>query len=367
MDNRFFILSGESSGDVHAANLAKSIKKINPTIELVGWGGDKMRSAGVRITKNLDELAFMGFWEVLSNIDKIRKNFIECKNTIIDLKINTLILVDYPGFNLRIAKWAKERQIKVVYYISPQVWAWKKNRVFKIKKYVDSLYCILPFEKDFYKQFQYDVHYFGHPLLDEIKSFNYDQEFIKRQEKKQVLAILPGSRKQEIEKKIKTMINAALHFKNKYEIFVACAPNIDDSFYNQFKTDSICFVKGKTYELLSVAKIAIVTSGTATLETALFKVPQVICYKSSWLSYQIARKLIKVKYISLVNLILNDKIVEELIQYRFNEKNIIKYLSEIEEGEVKRLDMISSYSNLVQLLGVEGVSDRIANHLIHNQ
>lgn len=366
MANNIFILAGEKSGDIHAANLAGSILALNPKLKIYGWGGSKMERSGVSVLKDLKDLAFMGFWEVLVNLKKIKSNFKECKSSIIQKKIDVLILVDYPGFNLRIAKWAKSKNIKVIYYISPQVWAWKKSRVHIIKRYVDEMYCILPFEKDFYAQFDVNVQYFGHPLLDEINSFrtNYKSDY--SIEEKPVLAILPGSRKQELERKLSIMLKAALLLKDKYKIVVACAENIEASFFEKYKNENVDFVFGETYRLLSQANIAIVTSGTATLETALFNVPQVVCYKSSWISFHIAKRLIKVKYISLVNLILDDKAVEELIQHQCNVKNILEQIRRIESGKPEREIILNKYSKLVQLLGVNGASNRIAKHFIEN-
>ena len=364
LDNNIFLLCGEASGDMHAANLVKAMKVVQKDVQVVGWGGRKLELQGVKILKDLSELSFMGFWEVLMNLKKIRRNFRDCKRDIISQNIKTLILVDYPGFNLRIAKWAHQKGIKVIYYISPQVWAWKRNRVFQIKKYVDVLYCILPFEAEFYANYNYPVKYFGHPLLDEIVSFKEKQEGKIVKTNKPILAILPGSRKQEIEKKLPIMIDAALAFKESYDIKVACSSHVDFSFYEKFKRNSISFVYGETYELLSVSTMAIVTSGTATLETALFKVPQVVCYKSSFFSFFIAKRLIQVKYISLVNLIMNKKVVTELIQNDCTKNNIIKELKLLQENTETRTTQIEDYNHLVQLLGNSGASTRIAEDLM---
>jgi len=361
---RLFILAGEASGDLHASNLVKEMKKINSDLTLLGWGGDKMKNAGVQILKELKDLSFMGFLEVLMNFSKISKNFKDCKNQLLSHEIDTVILVDYPGFNLRMAKWCKSRGIRVIYYISPQVWAWKKNRVFTIRENVDALYCILPFEVDFYKKYDYNSFYFGHPLLDEIKNFKetYIDDYFSTE--LPIVAILPGSRKQEIERKLPTMLEAAKRLTG-YSIYVACAPNLSEYFYLQYKSEGVNFVQHRTYDLLNAATVAIVTSGTATLEAALFKVPQVVCYKSSTISYAIAKQLIKVKYISLVNLILEKPVVKELIQNECTSDQIYLELQKILPGETETKRVVEEYTKLVQLLGESGASRRIAAHILN--
>jgi len=362
---KIFILSGEASGDLHAANLVHEMKRIQPNLDIQGWGGDRLQKEGVVIKKHIRELAFMGFLEVVLNLKTILKNFKICKKEILDFKPDVLILVDYPGFNLRIAEWAKQENIRVFYYVSPQIWAWKKNRVFKIKKSVERMYCILPFEKDFYKQYEVDVNYLGHPLLDEVQHFRTQHQEDLPSFQKPILAILPGSRKQEIERKLPIMLEAAKQFP-AYHILVACAPNLDLSYYDKFKVDGVDFIQGKTYSILNVANLAIVTSGTATLETALFRVPQVVCYKSSPASYWIARSLIHIKYISLVNLILDKAAVKELIQADCSVQKIVAQLKEIEDEKAGREKMIENYNNLVQLLGEKGASARIAENMLQN-
>jgi lipid-A-disaccharide synthase len=361
--NRIFILAGEASGDLHASNLVKELLKINSELSIFGWGGDKMKDAGVEVLKELKDLSFMGFLEVLLNINKIKKNFHDCKEQLITYNIDTIILVDYPGFNLRMAKWAKLRGIHVVYYISPQIWAWKKNRVFTIRKYVDAMFCILPFEVEFYTKYNYEAHYFGHPLLDEISTFKNDKESEWLIKSGPIIAILPGSRKQEVERKLPLMIAAAKKLEG-YKIVVACAPNLPLSFYTQYQSEAIEFAQHRTYELLSHATVAIVTSGTATLETALFKVPQVVCYKSSFLSYFIAKQLVKIKYISLVNLILNRPVLTELIQQDCTSQRIYNELLKIVPDGLETKRVYSEYELLVQLLGDSGASERIATQIL---
>ena len=365
MTKKIFILSGEASGDLHAANLVYEMKLKNPALQFEGWGGDRLQKEGVNIKKHIRDLAFMGFLEVVLNLKKILKNFKICKKDILDFQPDILILVDYPGFNLRIAEWAKTQNIRIFYYVSPQIWAWKKNRVFKIKKSVERMYCILPFEKDFYKQYDIEVNYLGHPLLDEIQHFRMSHKEDLPKFTKPILSILPGSREQEIERKLPVMLEAAKHFLN-YHILVACAPNLELSYYDKFKSEGVDFVQNKTYSILNIANLAIVTSGTATLETALFRVPQVVCYKSSPVSYWIARTLINIKYISLVNLILDKASVKELIQGECSVQKIVKELKLIEEGKEGRSRMIDDYNNLVQLLGEKGASARIAKNMLAN-
>ncbi len=358
---KIFVIAGEASGDMHAANLIQEMKSIHADSEMVGWGGDRMKNEGVLIKKHISELAFMGFKEVILNLKTILHNFKSCKSQILEFKPDFILLVDYPGFNLRIAKWAKKKGIPVAYYISPQIWAWKQSRVFQIKENVTKMYSILPFEPEFYKKFGVEVEYCGHPLLDEIARFNQtiDNKF---SSVKPILAILPGSRKQEIERKLPIMLEAAKHF-TEHEIVVACAPNLPMNYYEKYESKNIRFVQNETYRLLNNASLAIVTSGTATLETALFRVPQVVCYKSSKMSYFIARMLVKIKYISLVNLILNREVVCELIQNQCNTERIVQELQSIEVDSIKRKTMLKDYNQLISLLGENGSSRRVAEKI----
>lgn len=366
---KLYIIAGEASGDLHGSNLMKHLKAENTSLDFRYWGGDKMQQQGGTLVKHIKDLAFMGFLEVIKNIKTILNNIRYCKNDIEAFQPDALILIDYPGFNLRIAEWAKSQGIKVYYYVSPQVWAWKQSRVHKIKKCVDELYVILPFEKDFYKKFDFKVHYLGHPLLDAVDDFKatvVDKKLIyddNNLSDKPIIALLPGSRKQEVSVKLPIMLNAVRTFEG-YQIIIAGAPSLSPDFYLQFinETDKIIF--GKTYDLLEIAEAAVVTSGTATLETALFKVPQVVCYKSSNFSYQIAKRLIKIKFISLVNLILNREAVKELIQKDCNATLIEQELSEIIVGGKKREKMLNDYNELEQILGAGGASSKIAHALL---
>lgn len=370
MGKKVYIITGEASGDLHASNLMSAMLNESPSIDFRYWGGDKMQEVQSGLVKHIKELAFMGFWEVMTHLRTILKNIKFCKEDIEQFNPDVLILVDYPGFNLRIAEWAKERGIKVVYYISPQVWAWKQGRVHKIKKIVDQMFVILPFEKPFYKKFDFDVEYLGHPLLDEIEKYAFDSSFEAEFRRKNdldnrpIISLLPGSRKQEVKKKLPIMLEAAKEFPN-HQLVVAGAPSLDADFYQSVTQSKAKFVFGKTYELLACSKVAMVTSGTATLETALLKVPQVVCYKSSSISYSIAKRLIKVNYISLVNLIMDKEVVRELIQGDCTPKKIAHELNEILSNEQYRDEIMSNYELLATKLGGGGASKRIAQSLLN--
>lgn len=366
---RLYVIAGEASGDLHGSNLMSAMLKENADIQFRFWGGDRMEALAGKPVKHIKELAFMGFIEVVANLRAILGNIKFCKQDILAFKPDAIVLIDYPGFNLRIAEWAHEQGIKVIYYISPQVWAWKQKRVHKIKKVVDEMYVILPFEQDFYKKFDMDVHYVGHPLLDEISNFRHQQlDFAKFTEKhsldeRPIIALLPGSRKQEISVKLPIMLSVVKDFPD-YQFVIAVAPSQDLNFYRQFvKENSAHLVEGANYQLLANSHAALVTSGTATLETALFKVPQVVCYKGSAISYQIAKRLIKVKYISLVNLIADKEIVKELIQNELNEINLRQELSSILEN-AKRQQLESEYSDLIDILGGSGASEIAAKSML---
>lgn len=367
---KYYIIAGEASGDLHGANLIKALFKKDSNAEIRCWGGDLMENAGGIIVKHYKELAFMGFAEVLMNIRTIFKNINYCKEDIITYSPDILILIDYPGFNMRIADFAHKQQIKVHYYISPQIWAWKENRIHKIKRDIDEMYVILPFEKEFYEQkHQFSVHFVGHPLIDAIAnrpqiSLENFQKKYKLQEKP-IIALLPGSRKQEIRKMLQTMLKMPNLFPD-YQFVIAGAPSQDLEFYKPFiRQKNVHFISNKTYDLLSVSYAAIVTSGTATLETALFKVPEIVCYKTSWFSYQIGRRLVKLNFISLVNLIMNREVVKELIQHDFNQKNLAKELKKITEGK-QREAMFLDYYELEKKLGGKGASDKTAELIIQS-
>ncbi|HIP31288.1 MAG TPA: lipid-A-disaccharide synthase [Crocinitomicaceae bacterium] len=364
---KLYIIAGEASGDLHASNLMQALVDQNGELEFRFWGGDKMQAiAKGGLVRHINDLAFMGFLEVLMNIRTILGNISFCKKDIEEFAPDALVLIDYPGFNLRIAEWAKSKGIKVYYYISPQVWAWKQNRVHKIKKVVDHMYVILPFEKDFYKKFDYDVDYVGHPLLDETAKYNFDTtgEFSKKHslDERPILAVLPGSRKQEVSKKLPIMLKA-VEGLTSHQIVIAGAPTLSEEFYKELNP-STKIIFGETYELLSNSHVAVVTSGTATLETALFKVPQVVCYKSSQVSYSIAKRLIKVKFISLVNLIMDAEVVKELIQKECNPVQIKAEVERLIKDKKYREKVISDYDKLEQILGGGGASKKVAQSLL---
>ena len=320
---KYYIIAGEASGDLHAANLMKALKKKDPQADFRFWGGDLMQDVGGTMVKNYKELAFMGFIEVVMNLRTILKNITLCKKDITNYNPDVIIFVDYPGFNLRIAKWAKTEGYKTHYYISPQIWAWKEGRIKDIKRDVDAMYVILPFEKEFYEdKHNFPVHFVGHPLIDAIvqkqliNPSDFKAEF--NLDNRPIIALLPGSRKQEISKMLEVMLSVTKDFKD-YQFVIAGAPSQDAAFYSKFtKKQNVNLVMNRTYDILSLATAALVTSGTATLETALFKVPEVVCYKGSTISYQIAKRVINLEYISLVNLIMDKPVVKELIQGDYN-------------------------------------------------
>jgi len=366
---KYYIIAGEASGDLHASNLMKSLQQKDAHAEFRFWGGDLMQSVGGKLVKHYQDLSFMGFAEVIMNLRTILNNIKFCKQDILGFDPDILILVDYPGFNMRIAEFAKEKKIPVHYYISPQIWAWKENRIHKIKRDVDEMYVILPFEKDFYeKKHQFSVHFVGHPLLDAIadrKPVSIDN-FSKENNlnDKPIIALLPGSRKQEITKMLSIMLKMVDKFVD-FQFVIAGAPAQSKTFYEQFiKSENISLVENKTYDLLSVSYAAIVTSGTATLETALFKVPEVVCYKGNEISYQIGKRLVKnIKYISLVNLILDKEAVTELIQNDFNEKRLEDELFKILDHK-NREKIFGDYYLLEKILGGKGASDVTANLIV---
>lgn len=366
---KYYIIAGEASGDLHASNLMKSILKKDSTAEFRFWGGDLMAEvAGFPPVKHYKELAFMGFLEVAKNLGTILKNIKFCKEDLTNYQPDILILVDYPGFNLRIAEFAKNLGIKVVYYISPQLWAWKEGRVEKIKKFVDEMLVILPFEKDFYKKLNVNAYFVGHPLLDAIANLPaMDIENFKKENQlnnKEIIALLPGSREQEVTKMLELMLSVRPFFK-EYQFVIAGAPSLPKEFYQKYVDENVHFVSNKTYDLLRSSKAALVTSGTATLETALLNIPEVICYRSSTISYEIGKRVVKnIKYISLVNLIMDAKIVTELIQKELTTKNLVTELNIILKGE-KRAQMLLDFIKLQKKLGGKGASDEAAKIIIN--
>jgi len=355
---KFYIITGEPSGDLHAANLVEELKKCNNELEFRVWGGERLQAQGVELAKHIKETAFMGLLDVLKNLGAIKENLNYCKKDILKYKPDALILVDYPGFNLKIAKFAKEQGIKVFYYISPKVWAWNKSRITKIKRYVDELLVIFPFEVDFYQKYGMKVTYVGNPLLDEIGKGNFSFSF---STEKPIIALLPGSRKQEIEGILPEMLTIVNHYPN-HQFVIAATNNFSKQYYMSFiKENNIKLVFDETYGLLSNATAALVTSGTATLETALFKVPQVVCYKTNWLTYFLAKNLIKIKYLSLVNILMDKLVVKELIQNELN-ANRLKIELDILLNDNDKI--LTNYDKLTDLLNKKGASKNAAEIII---
>ena len=361
---RLYLIAGEASGDLHGSNLVKAIREQAPGTHIRCWGGDLMQAAGAELVKHFRDLAFMGFAEVVMNLPTILRNIKFCKADILQYKPDVLVLIDYPGFNLRIAEWAKTQGIKVVYYVAPQVWAWKPNRVKMMKQCIDSQLVILPFEEEwFQKNWQWKVHYVGHPLTDAIGQFTPSLPPLSD---RPVVAVLPGSRRQEIKIKLPVMLKAARKFPD-HQFIVAMAPGLPEDFYRPFLQNhpNTSVVKNQTYELLSQAKAALVTSGTATLETALFGVPEVVCYKGNPISFQIAKRLVKVKYISLVNLIMDKPVVKELIQDEMNEQNLVAELDKLLNNSKLRAAVIEDYNALRHILSGKGSpSAGAAQHIL---
>jgi lipid-A-disaccharide synthase len=363
---RYYLIAGEASGDLHGSNLLRALRQEDPHAEFRAWGGDLMEAQGAELVKHYRDLAFMGFWEVVTHLGTILSNFRLCKRDILHYQPDVLILIDYPGFNLRMARWAAARGIRVFYYISPQLWAWHSSRVRQIKQSVERLYVILPFEPDFYARYQYEVDYVGHPLLDVVENFQAPDNFREQHQldDRPIIALLPGSRKQEIRRMLAGMLALSSDFP-EYQFVVAGAPSQPEDFYRQFLANypGVKLIPNQTYALLSMASAALVTSGTATLETALFRVPQVVCYRGSALSYSIARNLIQVPYISLVNLIMNKPLVTELIQHEFRRERLREELQKLLHPEFAT-QLKQGYEELHQTLGGSGASARAAKLMV---
>ena len=375
---KYYIIAGEASGDLHGGNLINELKQLDAAANIRCWGGDKMEAAGATLVMHYSELAFMGFVEVIKNLHTIFRNLAFCKKDITQYQPDALVLIDYPGFNLRMAEWAKQQGFKVIYYISPQVWAWKESRVKGIKKNVDKMLVILPFETTFYKKWNYEVEYVGHPLVQVIDEFIGQYPALRiaglkttysllPDNNSPLIALLPGSRKQEILKKLPIMLDVAKNFP-EYHFVVAKAPGIEAGFYNELLAPyhNVSSVINKTYHLLREAKAALVTSGTATLETALFGVPEVVCYKGNAISFQIAKRLVKIKYICLVNLIMDKEVVKELIQDELTVENITVELKKILFDTGKQAQLEEDYTALRNLLSQGGNASANAAKSIYN-
>ena len=362
---KYYIISGEASGDLHGSNLMRAIKKEDAEAEFRFWGGDKMQAVGGFMVTHYKHMAFMGFWEVFTNLFYILKKIKQCKADILQWQPDCVILIDYPGFNLKIAEFAHNKGFKVFYYISPQVWAWKSNRVKSLKSFVDKLFVILPFEKDFFNTWNYEVEYVGHPLMEVINEKSKVE--ISKTENTKIVALLPGSRKQEILIKLPIMASVAKHFPD-VSFVIAKAVSANQEWYDEalknISVENISSVENKTYELLQQADAALVTSGTATLETALWKVPQAVCYKGSWLSFEIGKRLVKVKHISLVNLIMDKLVVKEFIQNDLTEKNLTDECRALLHNETYRQAMIDNYKQLCEKLAASNASEKTAQCIV---
>ena len=356
---RYYIIAGEVSGDLHGSKIMESIKKFDNKAKFRCWGGEKMKGIGGKIVKHINQLSFMGFWEVLMNINTIIKNISFCKRDINGFQPDRIIYIDYPGFNMLIAKWAKKKGFENHFYISPQIWAWKENRIKRIKRDIDYMYVILPFEREYYKKkHNFDVHYVGHPLVEIINKEITKTDLLSLKLSKPVIALFPGSRKQEIKKMLPIFKSVINHFSN-YEFVIAGVSASKEWYIDMLKDDKIKIVYDKTYSLLKKSTAALVTSGTATLETALFNVPQIVCYKSSLFSYLIGKLFIKVKFISLVNIIMEREVVKELIQKDCSKSKIVNELSKLLKNE-NILNLKKEYKILRERLGKEETSLKVA-------
>lgn len=369
---KYYLIAGEASGDLHGSHLIEEIKALDPDAEFRCWGGDKMKAAGATLVKHYRELAFMGFLEVVKNLPAIFRNLRFCKEDILEYQPDKIIFIDYPGFNLRISKWAHQQRAqnklhaRIIYYISPQVWAWKANRVKEMKRTIDRMLVILPFEKEYFRdKWNWEVDYVGHPLAEILKPSSGNENIVIGSEGKKIIALLPGSRKQEIAVKLPVMLEVSRYFPD-HQFIVARAPGTDDSFYNELMAPykNVSAVTGQTYDLLRAAEAALVTSGTATLETALFGVPEVVCYKGSFLSYEIGKRVINVKYISLVNLIMDRMVVKELIQHDMTVENCREELNKLLNDPPYRERIQKDYAELRSILSAKGNASKTAAHII---
>ncbi|TAH30597.1 MAG: lipid-A-disaccharide synthase [Cytophagales bacterium] len=364
---KYYLVAGERSGDMHTANLMRELQKKDKSTIFRFWGGDEMLKVGGKQVKHYKEMAFMGFVEVLKNIRKISRFLKECKKDIINFEPDVLILTDYAGFNLRIASYIKKTNptIKIIFYISPKIWAWNTKRVFKIKKVIDLMLVILPFEEKFYRQYDCKVKYVGNPLLDELKKFEPDNHFIEKHQLrgKKIIALLPGSRKQEIKHNLPVMLETAQYFPDS-QFVVAGVSNLS-TYINTIteKYPSIKIVTDETYQLLSIAEGAIVASGTATLETGFFQVPQVVIYKMSKITFEIAHRIVKLPYVSLLNWVAEKIIVPELLQFYATPSNIANYLAPLLKGNTQHDQIKKDYEQLLEKMGKAGASQKAAESI----
>ncbi len=363
---KYYLIAGEASGDTHGALLMKALKKEDPEAQFRVWGGDLMEEAGGELVKHYKDHAFMGIAEVVVHLKTIRKNIAYCKQDLAQYQPDVVIFIDYSGFNLRIAKFAKQIGLRTFYYVAPQIWAWRQYRIKDIKKYLDRVFIIFPFEKDFYAKHNYKADFVGYPLIDtieeKVKNSPDFNTFIEKNNLPDtpIVALLPGSRKQELSNMLPVMVKMIDKFKN-YQFVIAGTSSIDRSFYDSFlENRPVNIVFNQTYDLLFNARAALVTSGTATLETALLKVPEVVCYKTSWLTYRVVKTLIKIRFISLTNLVMDKEIVKELIQHEFTAENLKKELHLLLNDNEHRKKMLTHFDELTKKLGNGGAPARAA-------
>ena len=363
---KYYIIAGERSGDLHGSNLIKGIRKHDPNAQIRAWGGDMMQDAGAEIIKHYRDLAFMGFFEVVKNLFTILSFLSFFKKDIKNFQPDVVILIDYAGFNMRVAKFAKNSGFRTFYYISPKVWAWNQSRAFKIKQFVDKMFVIFPFEKDFFKRYNYEVEYVGNPLFDAIADFTSEEDFRKsaRLGQKPIIALLPGSRKQEVETMLPLMMSQVYEFPD-HQFVIGAVSNLPKELYARWQSIfPVKLVIDDAYNLLSVADAALVTSGTATLETALFNVPQVVCYRGGWAAYQVYKRVIRVPFVSLVNLIAGREVVKELLQYELTKENLTEELSKITINQTTRQNQLNGYSEIRKILGEKGASERAGTLMV---
>jgi lipid-A-disaccharide synthase len=366
---KYYIIAGEASGDLHGSNLIKALKRSDPEASVRCWGGDLMEAEGATVVKNYRETAFMGLFEVIAHARTIARNLKFCKKDILEFHPDVVVLIDYPGFNLQIARFAKANQLKVYYYISPKVWVWKESRVKTIKQFVDKMFVIFPFEKAFYAKHQYEVDFVGNPLIDAIEERKQAmvsrEEFLRKNNlnERPIVALLPGSRKQEITRLLPVMSGIVTRFQG-YQFVIACTSAFELAFYRKYMANNQCFlVFNQTYELLNYATAAVVASGTATLETALFNIPQVVVYRINQATYTLGKPFVPVKYFSLVNIIMDEEVVKELLQYNLD-RDIVSELGRILYECDYREKMLSRYAELREKCGGTGASKRVGELMV---
>ena len=363
---KYYLIAGERSGDFHAAHLMRELRGQDPAAEFRFWGGDQMQAQGGELVRHYQDMSIMGFWEAATSVLRFRGYLKECERDILAFRPDVVILVDYAGFNMRVAKFVKAHGIRTFYYISPKIWAWNQGRVEKVRAYVDRMFLILPFEQDFYQKFNYQADYIGNPTADAVAEFTPSDDFLTRNQLsngKPIIAVLPGSRKQEIEEMLHEML-AILPAFQEYQFVVAGVTNLDRAYYRHFERNGIRFVYDETFDLLHHAHVALVTSGTATLETALFDVPQIVCYRTSALSYAIGKMVIKVPHISLVNLIVGREVVKELIQSNFTARNLMDELRHLLTDEQYQARQQAGYAELRQKLGQQQAARKAAKLMV---